>query len=139
MTPAEKVHRWWLVGLTIAFVAMFVGPSISQFDGKIRIGWPSLVAPVVRDALVVIVHDESIGLPDYAEHAINQLRAAGRQVRLTGLNPQTGLGTVPKEIAPALAPGKAAGVPALVLLQGDKVLKVIKLPATTEAILEACK
>lgn len=139
MTPAQsRTIYGWLVVLTLIVGGQSLAPLV-KWDGKITIGWPSLVAPVVRDALVVIVHDESIGLPDYAEHAINQLRAAGRQVRLTGLNPQTGLGTVPKEIAPALAPGKAAGVPALVLLQGDKVLKVIKLPATTEAILEACK
>jgi hypothetical protein len=56
-----------------------------------------------------------------------------------------GLGETPDWLKPALEPGRAVmgGTDgqddALVLLAGDKLVKALKLPATKEAIVEACK
>jgi hypothetical protein len=49
----------------------------------------------------------------------------------------TGTGTVPAQFQAAIGAAKTAGLPALVVLAGDQVLRVVRDPKTEVAVLEA--
>lgn len=51
----------------------------------------------------------------------------------------TGGGTVPKQYAPAIEAAKKEGLPALVIMAGEAVVKVVKNPTTEEQVMEAAK
>ena len=99
-----------------------------------------------EDILIVVLYEADNGEPPaYAAGAANELRKAGRDVRLMDDDPATGLNTVPREVAPAIEPGRkimggtnGKGF-ALLLLSGSRVVKAGPLPGSKEAILEACK
>lgn len=126
---------WNWLFLSLIAVGAFVlasGGSVTPFDPK-----PTLVA---------ILYEADNGEPPaYAAGAVNKLRKAGRDARMIDDDPATGLNTVPAEIAPAIEPGRKimGGTDgkgyALVTLSGPRVVKAIALPASEEAILEACQ
>lgn len=126
----------WILTAVLCALSFFGGWVTG--GGKFPPPPDSILAPETSKALIVMVHDGD-GVPDYAEKAMNDLRASGRQVRLVPVFVANGLNQPPKEVAPAMEPAKAVGLPALVLLSGGKAIKQSKLPATTEAILEAVK
>lgn len=122
---------------------MLLGAGLLLLGG----GWslPVIVAPP-KPSLIVMMHESSHGpLPPHAIGAANDLTAAGREVRMVDDDVTDGLGETPDWLKPALEPGRAVmgGTDgqddALVLLAGDKLVKALKLPATKEAIVEACK
>lgn len=94
--------------------------------------------------LIIMLHEVQHGpLPPYALGAANELVAAGREVRPVDDDVTDG-GETPEWLKPALTPGRALmGASqvddALILLDGQRVVKAIKLPATKAEILEACK
>lgn len=97
-------------------------------------------------SLIVMLYEaDHGGLPAYAAGAANDLREAGKEVRMLDDDPANGLDAVPSEVAPAIEPGRKimGGTDgkgyALVILSGSKVQKAIALPASKEEILEACK
>lgn len=111
---------------------------------------PNVVTPVTtKPPLIVMLHEAAHGmLPPYALGAANELSAAGREVRTPDDDEITGLGEPPAWLKPAIAPGRALMGgntdeqqidDALILLDGDRVVKAVKLPATKAEILEACK
>lgn len=121
--------------LVLAIVWLLLG-------GKLP-GLPSIGSS--KPTLIVMLYEADHGpLPPYAMGAANELTAAGREVRAVDDDLLNGLGEVPAWLKPALEPGRAlmgSGQQddALVLLDGDRVVKAVKLPATKEAILEAVK
>lgn len=137
----------WLMIVVCALVLGFIGGQYIERNGLPSVFRPAppavvvppVVAPVLKDALIVIVHNAKLGLPEHAEKAVNDLRAAGRQVRLPDFETVNGLGEVPAEVKPAIEAAKGKSLPFLALLSGGKVLKAIPLPTTPEAIQEACK
>jgi hypothetical protein len=98
-----------------------------------------------REAVIVMLHESDKGeLPGYAIDAMHDLTAAGRDVRPVDDDVLNGLGATPQWLVPALEPGRKIMGPeqiddALILLDGTRVVKAIKLPSTKEAIKEACK
>lgn len=122
----------------IVLGAMLAAALVWQSGGVPSFRRPEVVAPDASKALVVIVHDGD-GVPDSAEKAANDLRSSGRQVRIVPVFAKSGSGQPPAEVAPAIESSKATGLPSLALLRGGKVVKAIKLPATTDAIMEAVK
>jgi hypothetical protein len=95
--------------------------------------------------LIVMLYEADHGeLPDYATGAGHELVAAGREVRPIDDDDTNGLDETPAWLKPALEPGrKIMGADqlddALILLDGETVIKAIKLPDSKEAILEAVK
>lgn len=96
--------------------------------------------------LIVVLYEADHGEPPaYAAGAVNELRKAKRNARMMDDDPATGMNSVPIEVAPAIEPGRKimGGTDgkghALVLLAGSTVVKAIALPASKEAILEACQ
>jgi hypothetical protein len=97
-------------------------------------------------SLIVMLYEaDHGGLPAYAAGAANDLREAGKEVRMLDDDPANGANAVPSEVAPAIEPGRKimGGTDgkgyALVKLSGSTVKKAIALPASKEEILEACK
>lgn len=125
--------RWIDLGLAVVALWLVFGPVPS-----LRVVGPS------TPPLIVMLHEVNEGeLPAYAKGAANELVAAGREVRMVDDDITDG-DEPPEWLKPALEPGRAIMGPsqkddALVLLDGQKVVKAIKLPATKEAIVEACK
>lgn len=113
------------------------------FGGMAWEGWT--LGPSTPPLVVVLYEADNGEPPSYALGAINELRAAGRQARVIDDDPATGTNSVPAEVAPAIEPGRKimGGTDgkehALVLLNGQRVVKAIKLPDSKEAILEAAQ
>lgn len=107
---------------------------------------PEVVTPgPTTPPMIVMLHESARGnLPPYALGAANELTAAGRDVRTPDDDDLNGLGEVPAWLKPALVPGRAIMGPeqiddALILLDGERVVKAVKLPANKAEILEAVK
>lgn len=97
-------------------------------------------APPVIDAkaLVSIVYESSATpVPRQVHNARFELEAKGYEVRVVDADVVTGTGTVPLPLKPAIEAARAQGLPALVITNGEKVLKKIALPATAEEIVKA--
>lgn len=109
------------------------------------ISWPWPVSPSTPPLVVVLYEADNGEPPAYAAGAVNELRKGGRNARLMDDDPANGMNEVPVEVAPAIEPGRKimGGTDgkgfALVLLDGPKVVNASPLPASKEAILEACR
>lgn len=137
----------------VVICSLLIGLLVWQ-SGVVKL--PTWVAPVVAPdkpdatkALVVMLYEADHGpLPPHAKEAAAELSAAGREVRMVEDDVLTGLGTVPLWLQPGIKEGRAAmggqsdeqqTGDALVLIAGGKLLKAIPMPATKEAVMEACK
>lgn len=133
----KDLKTWEIVCLAAAFFLLFSGGKGCNLD----LPWTTTPA----DSLIVMLYESEHGpLPAYALGAANELRDAGREVRMTDDDVPTGTGEVPEWLKSALEPGRAImgssqQDDALVILSGQRVVKAIKLPASREAIVEACK
>jgi hypothetical protein len=115
----------------------------------LMVRWQGCELPTVGPStppLIVMLYEADHGEPPaYAAGAANELRKAGREVRMIDDDPANGLDAVPAEVAPAIEPGRKimGGTDgkghALLALAGSRVLKAIALPPSKEAILEECK
>jgi hypothetical protein len=128
-------------------VAVWASMGGLQYQGctlpQFKLPWSIIVS---KPDLVVVLYESEHGEPPaYAAGAVNELRKAKLDARLSDDDPATGLDAVPAELAPAIEPGRKiiGGTDgkghALVVLSGGKVLKAIELPKSKEAILEACQ
>lgn len=136
-------------GLPVLVICLLAAAYLA-FGGGLNIPWPT-PGPVTptKPPIVVMLHEAMHGpLPPYALGAANELTAAGRDARPVDDDLLTGLGETPAWLRPALAPGRAlmGGADdaqqkddALILLDGERVVKAIKLPTSKAAILEECK
>lgn len=124
-----RIASWLIVAALLGSLAALVVPQ----------GWSLPVLAPAKPPVVVVVHRSEVSLPAYAMGAVNELRAAGRTVFVVDDDPKNGLGGVPKAVAPAVEKARDLGHPALVLLDGERVVGAIKLPASKEAILEAAQ
>lgn len=127
----DQVKILILVGLAALAVRQSGCPAISP------------VAPGAK--MVVMLYEAEHGpLPGHAAGAAHELVAAGAEVRMVDDDILDGTGETPEWLKPALEPGRAVmGASqlddALVVLQGNAVVKAVKLPETKELIVEASK
>jgi hypothetical protein len=132
--------------LSLTVLVLAVAAMLLAGGGK-GCSFPT-VAPSVTP-LIVMLHEAKHGpLPSAAVGAANELTTSGREVRMVDDDVLDGSGEVPDWLKPALEPGRKlmGGVDdkqqqddALILLNGDRVVKAIKMPATRPEIVEACK
>lgn len=89
-------------------------------------------------AAVYVYEKDSSAVPPFVTTAINRLNRE-RKVMATLFEADTtdGTGDVPDQYRLALAAAKKAGLPAVVALAGQTVLRVTPAPATEAAVLEA--
>ena len=103
---------------------------------------PDTVSPsptVEATAATYVYEKDQHAVPSYVLGAFNKLNRGERPILATLLeaDPQDGTGDVPDQYKVALAAAKEAGLPALVVTAGDKVLAVVKSPESEQAIIEA--
>ena len=134
-----KPWQWavLILGLLLIFSDGKPGPTPGPEPGP---------APNPVKTLILMLHESQHGnLPPYALGAMEELRAAGRDVRAPDDDDVDGLGQVPPWLRPALEPGRAimGGTDgkddALIVLDGERVVKAVKLPESKEAIIAAVK
>ena len=89
-------------------------------------------------AAVYVYEKDAHAVPAFVTVAINRLNRE-RKIVATLLEADTtdGIGDVPDQYRLALAAAKKAGLPAVVALAGQTVLRVTPAPATEAAVLEA--
>lgn len=109
---------------------------------------PAVISPSTP-SLIVMLHESQHGpLSPDALGAARELAESGREVRVADDDEVNGLGETPDWLKPALAKGRevmggsddaSQKDDALILLNGEQLVKAIKLPATKAEIVEACK
>ena len=91
-------------------------------------------------AVTYVYEKDQTNPPREVQAALNQLNAAGSLVASVFEQDTTdGDGDTPEQYQAALTAAKAAGLPCLVVLAGDRVLRVVRDPQTLGAVLEAVK
>lgn len=86
----------------------------------------------------VYVHEKSdTPVPSSVLAAINTLNRKGIVATITDDDVTDGGGETPDQYKAAVAAAKEAGLPALVVLAGSDVLRVVKNPQSAAAVLEA--
>lgn len=98
-----------------------------------------VVQPAKADRAVYVYEKDESAVPTGVTVALDKLNRAGIVANLYEADTTDGDGDVPTQFAAALEAAKAAGIPALVVLSGTSVLRVVPAPATDAAVLEAVK
>ena len=101
---------------------------------------PSFVGPATATTAVVYTFekDES-GVPSPVFVALDKLNRQGVMATVDEVDTTDGTQDVPAQYKVCRPAAKAAGLPALVTLAGDKVKRVVKDPKTEQQVLEAAK
>ena len=102
---------------------------------------PEVKPPAEKVTAAVYVYEKDQGpVPPPVLSALNRLNRE-RQIKATTLeaDAKNGTGEVPAQYRVPLAAAKEKGLPALVVTAGEKVLAVVKAPATEQAVMEAVK
>lgn len=100
---------------------------------------PVVVAPAKANRAVYVYEKDESPVPTGVTVAMDKLNRAGIVANLYEADTTDGDGDVPTQFAAALEAAKTAGLPALVVLSGTSVLRVVPAPATDAAVLEAVK
>lgn len=101
-------------------------------------GCPTLSPSVQATAATYVYEKDDGSVPPPVLAALNRLNRE-RKLAATAFEDDTldGQGQVPDQYQVPLAAAQEAGLPALVVTGGDKVLNVVKDPKTEEAVMEA--
>lgn len=103
---------------------------------------PPVIDPTTKPTSVTYVYEkDDAAVPRPVQAALNKIHAQGGGVvaSLFEDDSVTGVGTVPKQYQAALKAAREAGLPCLVVLSGDNVLRIVKAPTTEAQVLEASK
>jgi len=97
--------------------------------------------PTKATAAVYIYEKDQHQPPRAVQAAINKINTDGSGVvaSIFEQDATTGLGSVPAQYKAALPSARAVGLPSLVVLAGDIVLRVVRGPTTEAQVLEAVK
>lgn len=134
MTTREKLIAT-VAALAVAFALM----GGKGCDWKPWVPTP-VVVPVVKPTAVTYVYEKDQNpVPSPVLVALNTLNRTGLIATVFEKDTKDGTGETPEQYKVPLAAANAAGLPALVVTAGDKVIRTVKAPATAEAVLEAAK
>lgn len=123
----------FLAAAVIYFVAFGLPPMPAW------VSLPSVVSPVSRPTAVVYVYEKDSGpIPSGVTTAMHRLNS-DRQIMATFFEQDStnADGAVPSQYKVPLAAATKAGLPSLVVLSGEVVLKVVPRPGTEADVTEA--
>ena len=100
---------------------------------------PDTPVEVKTDLAAVVYESEEMSLAPYVIGAANEIGASGIEVRLIDDDVTTGNDNQPAQVKLAIEAARANGLPALVVMGGGKVLRVVDLPTSKEAIVGAVR
>lgn len=139
----SDLRKYLNIGLLVA-VAFLAGSVITGGKGcdwKPTPVVPPVVVPVVKVTAVTYVYEkDQNAVPVQVMAALNQInREQAIKATVFEQNTTDGTNDTPEQYKVALAAAKAAGLPALVVQAGDKVIRTVKAPTTIEQVTEAVK
>lgn len=99
-----------------------------------------IIAPSGATAATYVYEKDQHAIPSAVLAGLNRLNRE-KKIIATALDVDTkdGTGEVPGQYKLPFAEAVKAGLPALVVTAGDKVLTVVKSPTTEEAVMEAVR
>lgn len=130
------------VGILLIALAAWVFFTEGKMDLPSLPDWirlPSIVAPEQVTAATYVYEKDNGGVPSAVHAALAELNSKGLRATTFEEDTTDGSGEVPSQYRVALAAAREAGLPALVVLAGDKVLRTVKAPKTFEQVTEAAK
>lgn len=139
--PAVNLHykiEWWkavLIGLAIYLAAG--GISLSGCNPHFP-SW-SLLAPANITAVVYTYEKGDTAIPSGVTTALDALNRLEIVATKDEIDTIDGEGDTPDQYKASRPAAKAAGLPALVVLSGDKVLRVVKDPKDKAQVMEAAQ
>ena len=122
------------------FVLLIAG--LVLLGGVPTLPWPVpavVVAPQSVTAVVYVYEKDEKEVPVGVTVALDKLNRAGIVANLVEADTTDGDGSIPDQFKPAMTPATTAGLPALVVLSGTNVVRVVQAPDTVEAVMEAAK
>lgn len=98
---------------------------------------PGILSPVT--AAVYVYEKDNGGIPPAVSAALSELNTKGLRATAIDDDVTDGSGAIPEQYAKAIPAAREAGLPALVVMAGESVRKVVKAPTAKEEVLEAAK
>lgn len=138
MTPAQsRTIYGWLAVLTLIVGGQLLAPLV-KWDGKITIGWPSIVAPAAKVTAATYFFPNRGSVPPQIQAGISELNSQGIVATTHEEGTTNAAGQVPKQHEKSYPEALKAGLPCLVVIRSDGSLRVVKVTTKAE-VLEACK
>lgn len=128
MTPQVKPWLFIIGGLIMAFGLPDL-PEISSW----------VVVESATDRAVVVYEKDEHVITSEVKAALNELNRSGIQATLFEVDSKDGDGDVPEQYKLPLEAAKKAGLPAMVVMGGGKVLRVVTMPKTKAQVDEAVR
>lgn len=102
-------------------------------------GGDNPLSPSKPTAATYFYEKDSGGIPPAVGEGISKLNEQG--IRATTFEEDTTNANqqIPKQYAVSLPAAREAGLPALVVMAGEKVVRTVKAPTTVEQVIEAAK
>lgn len=124
------------IGVVAALVAWQVQQPVQPSD-------PNAPAPVTvpadkATAATYVYEKNATAIPDGVSTGLSRLNRERKIVATLYEQPDEGE-KVPRQYKVALTAAQEAGLPALVVTAGEKVLRVTKAPTTEQQVWEACQ
>lgn len=94
--------------------------------------WPS-IAPAKTTAAVYVYEKGGGGVPPVVQAAIGKLNERG----IIATTHEDGPGAIPEQYKQAVPAARTAGLPALVAMAGEQVVRTVSKPTTEAQVLEA--
>ena len=118
-----------LVGLAAAAYVAFGGASWDGWD----------FSPAKPDAVTFVFEKDERGPTAPIMSALNKLNRQGIMATTHEVDTLDGTDQIPDQYKLVVPAAKEAGLPALVVSGGGKVIRTVKDPKTEEAVLEAAR
>lgn len=102
-------------------------------------GGMPVIGPSKATAVTYTYDDKQHTVPAPVSAALDKLNRQGIEADLDEVDTNDASGEVPEQFKVSRPAAKEAGLPALVVMAGGKVVRVVKAPKTEEAVIEAAK
>ena len=121
--------------IVLLLIVLWVGTWAVKTD-RIDLPWPTITQGIDR---VTYVYEKDEGaVPRPISYSLAELNKLGGIIATElEVDPETGLGGIPTQDKIAVDAAKTAGLPALVVQQGEKVVNVAKSPQTVADVAAA--
>jgi hypothetical protein len=122
----RPLKTWEIICLVIA--------GFLLFNGKL----PGFISPSKATAAVYVYEKNTGGVPPVVQSAIGKLNERENFIATTHEDDATNAqGVIPAQYKNAVPAARAAGLPALVVSAGEKVLRTVTKPTTAAQVIDA--
>lgn len=124
----------------VAFAVVLLFAVTKWPPSKPVVDQPPIVVPVTKVTAVVYVWEkDEAPMPSAVRDALDTLNRQGIIATEFEQNTKNGKGETPEQYKVPLAAAKIVGLPALIVMDGSKVIRTVKSPNSVAQVLEAAK